>query len=111
MRALTVDPGEERSARLTDMPEPPDTDGSILVSTFAVGVCGTDREIISGAYGEAPPGEKHLVLGHEAIGRVLEAPSACSFQRGDWVVPIVRRPDPEPCPSCGAGEWDMCLNG
>jgi hypothetical protein len=24
---------------------------------------------------------------------------------------IVRRPDPVPCPPCGAGEWDMCRNG
>jgi len=23
----------------------------------------------------------------------------------------VRRPDPEPCPSCAAGEWDFCRNG
>jgi threonine dehydrogenase-like Zn-dependent dehydrogenase len=27
------------------------------------------------------------------------------------VVGIVRDPDPEPCPSCAAGEWDMCRNG
>jgi glucose 1-dehydrogenase len=27
------------------------------------------------------------------------------------VVAIVRRPDPEPCVSCAAGEWDMCRNG
>ena len=23
----------------------------------------------------------------------------------------MRRPDPVPCPACGAGEWDMCRNG
>ncbi|MEU4605604.1 hypothetical protein AB0F43_21695 [Kribbella sp. NPDC023972] len=27
------------------------------------------------------------------------------------MVGIVRRPDPEPCPACAAGEWDMCRNG
>jgi len=27
------------------------------------------------------------------------------------VVGIVRRPDPVPCPSCAAGEWDFCRNG
>jgi glucose 1-dehydrogenase len=27
------------------------------------------------------------------------------------VVGIVRRPDPEPCPACAVGEWDMCRNG
>jgi threonine dehydrogenase-like Zn-dependent dehydrogenase len=27
------------------------------------------------------------------------------------VVGIVRRPDPQPCPACAVGEWDMCRNG
>ncbi|MGH8915382.1 MAG: theronine dehydrogenase, partial [Acidimicrobiia bacterium] len=27
------------------------------------------------------------------------------------VAPIVRRPDPVPCPNCAIGEWDMCRNG
>ncbi|HEX5740339.1 MAG TPA: theronine dehydrogenase, partial [Pilimelia sp.] len=29
----------------------------------------------------------------------------------DLVVGVVRRPDPEPCGACGAGEFDMCRNG
>ncbi len=36
---------------------------------------------------------------------------AAAFAPGDLVVGIVRRPDPVPCPSCAAGEWDMCRNG
>jgi threonine dehydrogenase-like Zn-dependent dehydrogenase len=52
-----------------------------------------------------------LVLGHESLGRVLEAPADCGLAAGDLVVGIVRRPDPEPCPACAAGQWDMCLNG
>ncbi len=74
-----------------------------------VGVCGTDREIVSGAYGRAPPGQRELVLGHEAVGRVANATS--QLEDGQLVVPIVRRPDPVPCASCAAGEWDMCRNG
>jgi threonine dehydrogenase-like Zn-dependent dehydrogenase len=30
---------------------------------------------------------------------------------GELVVGVVRRPDPEPCGACAAGEFDMCLNG
>jgi threonine dehydrogenase-like Zn-dependent dehydrogenase len=30
---------------------------------------------------------------------------------GEVVAPIVRRPDPVPCPNCKIGEWDMCQNG
>jgi glucose 1-dehydrogenase len=51
------------------------------------------------------------VLGHESLGRVLAAPPGSDVGRGDLVVGIVRRPDPVPCPSCAAGEWDMCRNG
>jgi threonine dehydrogenase-like Zn-dependent dehydrogenase len=111
MRALTVAPGIANSARLDDMPEPPESDGAVLVRTLALGVCGTDREIVSGEYGFAPPGEKRLVIGHESLGRVEQAPADCGFAPGDLVVGIVRRPDPVPCSCCAVGEWDMCRNG
>ncbi len=111
MKAITVHPGQAGSARVDNVPEPPAADGALLVETIAMGVCGTDREIVSGGYGFAPPGRERLVLGHESLGRVLEAPSGVGFTGGDWIVPIVRRPDPVPCAYCAAGEWDMCSNG
>jgi glucose 1-dehydrogenase len=111
MRAITVLPGVANSARLDDVPPPPASDGAILARTLALGVCATDREIVAGEYGATPPGEKRLVLGHESLGRVEEAPADSGFVRGDHVVGIVRRPDPVPCPACAAGEWDMCQNG
>jgi glucose 1-dehydrogenase len=111
MRALTVAPGIANSAGVENLPDPPQSDGAVLVRTLALGVCGTDREIVSGLYGWAPPGHKRLVIGHESLGTVEEAPVNSGFKRGDLVVGIVRRPDPVPCPSCAAGEWDMCRNG
>ena len=111
MRALTVAPGIANSARVEDVPEPPRSDGAVLVRTLALGVCGTDREIVSGSYGWAPPGEKRLVIGHESLAEVCEAPADSGFRAGDRVVGIVRRPDPVPCPACAVGEWDMCRNG
>jgi glucose 1-dehydrogenase len=111
MRAITVSPGIPDSARLEDVPEPAEADGAILVRTLALGVCGTDRDIIAGEYGSAPPGQQRLVLGHESLGRVEEAPQGAGVQPGDFVVGIVRRPDPVPCPACAVGEWDMCRNG
>ena len=111
MRALTVAPGIANSARLDEISEPPLSDGSVLVRTLALGVCGTDHEIVSGQYGFAPPGEARLVIGHESLGRVETAPAGSGFHAGDLVVGIVRRPDPVPCPSCAVGEWDMCRNG
>ncbi|MGS2613366.1 glucose 1-dehydrogenase [Micromonospora sp. LZ34] len=111
MRAVTVTPGVANSLSLTeDYPEPATDEGAILVEALAVGVCGTDHEIIAGHYGEAPPGMDRLVLGHEALGRVLED-STGTLQPGDLVSGIVRYPDPVPCPNCAVGEWDMCRNG
>ena len=80
MRALTVAPKIPNSARIDEVPEPPRSDGSILVRSLALGVCGTDRDIVSGAYGEAPPGNERLILGHESLGTVEEArrPAASS---------------------------------
>lgn len=109
MRALTIAPGVANSLRLEEVSEPPGA--GVLVETIAVGVCGTDRELIGGGYGWAPPGHDRLVLGHESLGRVLEAPSGSGFSPGDLVVGVVRRPDPVPCEACAAGEWDMCRNG
>jgi glucose 1-dehydrogenase len=111
MRAITVLPGAANSARLDEVPEPPALPGTLLVRALALGVCGTDREIVSGAYGAAPPGHERLILGHESLGVVEEAPDGSGFAAGDHVVGIVRRPDPVPCPACAGGEWDMCRNG
>ncbi len=104
-----MQPGRARSARVDDLDEP--DGGDLLVQTLDIGICGTDLEIVSGRYGWAPPGGERLVLGHESLGRVLDAPAGSDIQAGDLVVGIVRRPDPVPCPNCAVGEWDMCRNG
>ena len=72
MKAITVEPHKPGTARLEDIPEPDARDGSVLVEAIAVGVCGTDVEIVEGKYGWAPPGKTRLVLGHESLGRVLD---------------------------------------
>jgi len=111
MKAVTVEPHARDTARLEDIPEPDPTQGSVLVEAIAVGVCGTDAEIVDGHYGWAPPGRTRLVLGHESLGRVLDPGHSGALREGDLVVGIVRRPDPVPCPNCAVGEWDMCRNG
>lgn len=110
MKALTVQPGKPGAAALRDVPEPDALLGNVLVETIAVGVCGTDREIIAGEYGAAPAGQDYLIIGHESLGRVLEAPSDSGLSPGDLVAGVVRLPDPAPCPACAVGQWDMCRN-
>src|SRR6516165_10760716 len=111
MKAITVKPRVPGSAQLEDIPEPDQPDGSVVVQAIAVGVCGTDVEIVEGKYGWAPPGKTSLVLGHESLGRVVDPGHSPALKKGDLVVGIVRRPDPVPCPNCAVGEWDMCSNG
>jgi len=111
MKAITVEPKKTGTARYEDFPEPDESEGSILVEAVAVGVCGTDVDIVSGNYGWAPPGKTRLVLGHESLGRVIDPGPRSSLKKGDLVVGIVRRPCPVPCPNCAVGEWDMCSSG
>jgi glucose 1-dehydrogenase len=110
MQAMTVVPGSKGSARVEEVPDPDSRNGVLLVRGLSIGVCGTDREIADGGYGTAPPGHTTLIIGHESLGEVLEAPEGSGFSAGDLVVGIVRRPDPVPCPACRDGEWDMCRN-
>jgi threonine dehydrogenase-like Zn-dependent dehydrogenase len=111
MKAITVEPHKPETARLEDIPEPDERGGSVLVEAIAVGVCGTDVEIVEGKYGWAPRSKTRLVLGHESLGRVVNPGPSSALREGDLVVGIVRRPDPVPCPNCAVGEWDMCRNG
>jgi threonine dehydrogenase-like Zn-dependent dehydrogenase len=111
MRVLSVRPGQPGTARLDDAAEPPSDDGALLVRAKRIGICGTDAEIVAGKYGTAPPGAERLIIGHESLGEVVEAQAGAALAAGDLVACIVRRPDPVPCASCAAGEWDMCRNG
>jgi threonine dehydrogenase-like Zn-dependent dehydrogenase len=111
LRALTVTPGKPGSAQIENFKEPAYAQGSLLLRALALGVCGTDREIIDGKYGTAPAGHERLIIGHESLAVVEEAPAGSGFEPGDYVVCIVRMPDPVPCSNCAVGEWDMCRNG
>src|SRR5271170_1135348 len=98
MRALTFDPHASHSARLEEVDEPPIEDGSVLVETLALGVCGTDLDLVAGHLGFLTKDRGRLILGHESLGRVTEAPHDSGLAPGDLVAGIVRRRDPVPCP-------------
>lgn len=111
MQALTIDPTKANSLRVEDLAEPTPRSDEMLVKGLAIGICGTDREIVGAEYGWPPPHRDRLVLGHESLGRVEQAPDDSGFEAGDLVVGVVRRPDPVPCGACARGEFDMCRNG
>ncbi|HEY0456529.1 MAG TPA: glucose 1-dehydrogenase [Verrucomicrobiae bacterium] len=85
----------------------------VKIRTLEVGICGTDREICHFDYGTPPRGSDYLVLGHEALGEVVEVgPGASKFKVGDLVVPSVRRPCPHDyCLSCREDRQDFCITG
>jgi glucose 1-dehydrogenase len=112
MKAVTVTPGSPGSVSLKEVPDPVPGRRELLLRVLKVGVCGTDMDIVSGFYGEAPAGSSYLVLGHESLSRVERVGPGCKgFRKGDLVVPTVRRNCPENCLNCRNGESDMCLTG
>jgi threonine dehydrogenase-like Zn-dependent dehydrogenase len=109
VRALSVVPGKPDTTTVEERPDPPPSEGSVLVEGLLIGICGTDVEIVRDGYGVPPAGSDRLVLGHESLGRVREAPADSGFAAGDLVAGVVRRPDG--CAACAVDQWDMCLTG
>ena len=108
MQALVTQPGTAGTAHIADVPEPAAAADGVLLRIVEIGVCGTDREIIDGLFGVAPPGRDTLVLGHEMLGRVER--DGHGFTRGDLVASTVRRSCGH-CAACAAGSPDSCLTG
>ena len=110
MKGVGVIP-QRRELALVNHPEPSLAgDHQIMVRTLEVGVCGTDREICTFAYGRPPSGDDYLLLGHECLGEVVATGSKVSgLKAGDLVVPSVRRPCVDPsCRPCREGRQDFC---
>ncbi|RYZ46806.1 MAG: hypothetical protein EOO72_01140 [Myxococcaceae bacterium] len=74
-----------REVRIIDQPQPPVVKGTeVLLRVREVGICGTDREIAAFEYGAPPPGEDHLVIGHEALGMLLHRTGIKEVVRLAW---------------------------
>ena len=113
MHAMAVFP-ERRELRIVEVPNPVlKGEHEVLVKVREVGVCGTDREICGFHYGTPQPGSDRLVLGHEALGEVVQVGSAVrTLKPADLVAMTVRRPcDVDECVACRAGRQDFCITG
>ena len=72
MKALVYTANEEMTYR--DEPEPTPDAGDALVAIDSVGICGSDMHAYLGHdERRVPP----LILGHEAVGTVLEGGAWC----------------------------------
>jgi threonine dehydrogenase-like Zn-dependent dehydrogenase len=121
MRAVQfdmVDP--EFPASLVDLPEP-DLPGAAWarVAVASAGICGSDLHLFAHNTGPSPTlfslGSFPFVLGHEIVGRVIEAGSACPVAVGtrvalDPCIPCAARGIDPPCASCARGWTSSCLN-
>lgn len=111
MKAIAIVTGTE-TLRLVDRREPdvsqPD---EIKVRVIRVGICGTDREEVSGGRATAPKGRDELVIGHEMFGQVVEVGQAVGrVHPGDYAVFTVRRACQQ-CLACAMNRPDMCHSG
>lgn len=110
MKAVAVFP-EQRKVRVIDHPEPHITSpDQVRFRMLDIGICGTDKEICQFEYGTPPAGSDYLIIGHEALGEVVEVGKEVrGIRPGDLVVPTVRRPCADPtCRSCTVGHQDFC---
>src|SRR5690349_5308904 len=113
MRAIAIFP-QQKTIKLIEHAAPHITSPTqVKLRMLEVGVCGTDKEICTFKFGMPPAGSEYLVLGHEALGEVVEVGSKVQTLRpGDLVVPTVRRPCPHPdCRACNVGRQDFCFTG
>jgi threonine dehydrogenase-like Zn-dependent dehydrogenase len=113
MRAVAVFPADRRFA-VIDHPEPSVTSPTeVKLRMLDVGICGTDKEIVSFEYGTPPAGSPYLIIGHESLGEVVEVgPAVKRVKPGELAVPSVRRPCPDPaCIACRADRQDFCYTG
>jgi threonine dehydrogenase-like Zn-dependent dehydrogenase len=111
MRAIAVHPGVADSIHARRVPRPAVTDipggRGVLVEVLRVGIDGTDKEISQGLFGTAPEGDDYLVIGHENLGRVIDAGPAVPPELGvgALVVATVRRPGNSPYDRLGMQDF------
>jgi hypothetical protein len=110
MKALTVIPLKAGSAELSDVDEPPESDGPCWWRPWRRDLRHGHRDPLGrlrvGPARARAPGARSRVARPRPRGAGRGA-----GEKGDLVVGIVRRPDPVPCANCAVLEWDFCRNG
>ena len=91
-----------------DVPDPTITDDrDVVVQVDAVTICGTDLHILKG---DVPTCEPGTILGHEALGTIIEAGPSSGRKAGDRVL-ISCISSCGTCRYCREGQYGQCLNG
>jgi len=108
--------------RYEEVPEPSlPNERWVKVRNLACGLCGTDihfmfMEMDPKSFPAALPGIKKKYLGHELVGRVVEAGTESGFVVGNRVVMRLDWPScaqleiERPCRQCAEGNYMLCEN-
>ncbi|MGA3280489.1 MAG: zinc-dependent alcohol dehydrogenase family protein [Smithella sp.] len=98
----------KRPLKMVELPQPVIGDGEILVRISVCGVCHTELDEIEG---RTPPPRLPVILGHQAVGIVVERGKFASrFAIGDrvgigWINSACGR-----CPACLAENENLCVD-
>jgi L-iditol 2-dehydrogenase len=103
MKALLYE--EPWKMSLTEMPKPSPGSGEVLLKSVAVGICGSDVHGFTGESGRRKP---DMIMGHEAVGQVVElGPDVTQLKVGDWVAVYNIRACGK-CRFCQAEQEQLC---
>jgi propanol-preferring alcohol dehydrogenase len=96
----------ETPLELTEVPDPVPAAGEVLVEVSACGVCHTELDEIEG---RTPPPRLPVVLGHQVVGRIVDAgQGAAAYQAGDRVgIPWIYSACGT-CRYCREGNENLC---
>ncbi|WP_152658399.1 zinc-binding dehydrogenase [Oceanobacillus sp. CFH 90083] len=85
MRTLTVN--ENGVLERIEIEKPSYNEKQALVKVLSCGICGTDQTLIDKSFKGVPAEDYPIMLGHEAVGRVVETGTeVTSFKKGDVVL-------------------------
>jgi 2-desacetyl-2-hydroxyethyl bacteriochlorophyllide A dehydrogenase len=89
-----------REVTIRQVPEPSPRADQVVMKVIGTGICGSD---MTGFLGHSPRRQPPLILGHEVVGHVVQAPE------GDWGFKVGDRVVANPLQSCGSCE--NCRDG
>ncbi|TNJ65616.1 glucose dehydrogenase [Paenibacillus hemerocallicola] len=114
MKAVVIRNGADRQyVTVAELSKPqPIRPDDVLIRVLAVGLDGTDREIVQDRYGVLPKGSEQMIIGHELLGTVEQAGPESDLSPGELVTVLVRRPCGDAtCTACRHGQQDYCQSG
>nr|WP_243666570.1 acryloyl-coenzyme A reductase [Vulcanisaeta sp. JCM 16159] len=103
MKAVVI--YERGKYEVRDVPMPRLNDGDVLIKINYAALCYRDLLQLAGYY---PRMKYPVILGHEAVGVVIESRDP-RFKPGDRVVPLLHEPDGT-CEFCMRGLDSYCIN-